>query len=97
MTRTGMNDKEVAEQLIIDIERYQAVPECQILVCFVYDPEGFIENPLALKRYCWRIQEVGKDTPKRVFFLLSVGNMNHLSCLRKIERPFKSRIRQQYP
>ena len=50
MTRTSMNDKEVAEQLIIDIERYQAVPECQILVCFVYDPEGFIENPLALKK-----------------------------------------------
>lgn len=50
MTRTGMNDKEVAEQLIVDIERYQAVPECQILLCFVYDPGGFIENPLALKK-----------------------------------------------
>lgn len=50
MTRTGMNDKVVAEQLIIDIERYQAVPECQILVCFVYDPGSFIENPSALKK-----------------------------------------------
>jgi hypothetical protein len=40
--------------------------------------------------------KVGKDTPKKVFFLFPVGNINHLSCLRKIERPFKNRIRQQY-
>src|SRR2546425_883692 len=49
------------------------------------------------KGYCWRIQKVGKDTTKKVTFLFSVGNVNHLCSLRKIERPFESRIRQQYP
>jgi len=28
--------------------------------------------------YWWRIQKVGKDTTKKVFFLFSVGNINHL-------------------
>jgi len=46
--------------------------------------------------YCWRIQEVGKDTTKKVFFLFLVGNINRLGCLGEIERPFESRIRQQY-
>jgi len=39
---------------------------------------------------------VGKDITKKVIFLSSVGNINQLGCLRKIERPFESRIRQQY-
>jgi hypothetical protein len=28
-----------------DIERYKAHPDCQALVCFVYDPAGLIPNP----------------------------------------------------
>ncbi len=44
-TRKGLNAKEVGDQLIIDIRRYQAHPDCQSLVCFVYDPEGRIGNP----------------------------------------------------
>ncbi len=43
-TRPGLNAKELGDQLIIDIRRYQAHPECQLLVCFVYDPEGRIAN-----------------------------------------------------
>jgi len=49
-----------------------------------------------MSRYCWRIQKVGKDTTKKIIFLFSVGNISHLGSLRKIERPFESRIRQQY-
>ncbi len=44
-TRKGLSVKEVGEQLIIDIEKYQAHPDCKILICFVYDPEGKIANP----------------------------------------------------
>ena len=44
-TRQGPADKEVGNQLIEDIERYQAHPDCEKLVCFVYDPEGRIGNP----------------------------------------------------
>jgi hypothetical protein len=38
----------------------------------------------------------GERYPKKGLFLFPVGNINHLWCLRKIERPFKNRIRQQY-
>lgn len=31
--------------MIIDIQKYRAHPNCQALVCFVYDPEGRIANP----------------------------------------------------
>jgi hypothetical protein len=49
MTRDKLRDKETGEQLIIDIKRYQAHPDCETLVCFVYDPGGFIKNPTALE------------------------------------------------
>jgi hypothetical protein len=44
-TRKGLNDKELGVQLITDIEKYQAHPDCKSLMCFVYDPEGRIGNP----------------------------------------------------
>jgi hypothetical protein len=49
MTRKGLSDKEVADQLILDIERYRSHPNCKTLVCFVYDPENRISNPSGLQ------------------------------------------------
>jgi hypothetical protein len=48
-TRKGLAAKEVGEQLIIDIARYQAHPDCKCLICFVYDPEGRIANPRGIE------------------------------------------------
>ena len=48
-TRKGLEDKQVGEQLIIDIEKYASHPDCQTLICFVYDPEGRIYNPRGLE------------------------------------------------
>jgi hypothetical protein len=45
MTRKGLAAKEIGEQLIIDVQRYQAHPDCKTLVCFVYDPVSWISNP----------------------------------------------------
>lgn len=50
MTRAGLKDKEVAEQLIIDIARYQAHQDCEHLICLVYDPAGWLNNPHGLKK-----------------------------------------------
>lgn len=47
-TRLGLADKELGDQLIIDVERYKAHPDCQRLICFVYDVEGRIGNPNGL-------------------------------------------------
>ena len=49
MTRDGLKDKEVGEQLIIDIAKYKAHPQCKTLYCFVFDPEGYIRNPRGLE------------------------------------------------
>lgn len=48
-TRKGLEDKQVGEQLIIDIARYELHPDCKVLICFVYDPEGRIGNPSGLE------------------------------------------------
>ena len=49
ITRKTLRDKHVGEQLIVDIKRYQTHPDCESLVCFVYDPENWIKNPVALE------------------------------------------------
>lgn len=50
MTRDGLKDKEVGEQLLIDITKYQTHPNCKTLYCFVYDPDGYIRNPRGLEK-----------------------------------------------
>lgn len=44
-TRKNLKDKEIWEQLIIDIANYQWHPDCKKLICFVYDPDWYIKNP----------------------------------------------------
>ena len=48
-TRNSLRAKEIGEQLIIDIQRYRSHPDCQTLICFVYDPEGRIANPRGIE------------------------------------------------
>lgn len=49
MTRDGLSDKDLGEQLIIDIARYGQHPDCKTLVCFVYDPLEHVANPVGLQ------------------------------------------------
>lgn len=49
MTRKGLADREIGEQLIVDIEKYQSHPQCRRLICFVYDPSGYIANPSGIE------------------------------------------------
>lgn len=49
MTRKTLGQKEVVTQLTEDAARYRAHPDCQTLVCFVFDPGGFCKNPVALE------------------------------------------------
>lgn len=48
-TRHGLADRDTGDQLIIDIARYASHPDCEKLVCFVYDPEGRMRNPRGLE------------------------------------------------
>lgn len=49
MTRKGLGAKELGNELIIDINRYKSHQDCKTLVCFVYDPEGYINNPSGIE------------------------------------------------
>lgn len=44
-TRNTLTDKELGDELIVDITRYKKHPDCKQLICFIYDPEGRIANP----------------------------------------------------
>ncbi|USD46747.1 DUF2321 domain-containing protein [Vibrio sp. SCSIO 43145] len=48
-TRQSLKGKHVGEQLIVDTERYKVHPDCKKLVCFVYDPDGWVANPRGLE------------------------------------------------
>jgi hypothetical protein len=44
-----LRDKQIGEQLLIDIGRYQSYQDCRRLICFVYDPMGYVKNPSGLE------------------------------------------------
>ncbi|WP_041689788.1 hypothetical protein [Enterobacter sp. 638] len=44
-TRKTLSAGKIGEELIIDMARYCAHPDCDTLVCFVYDPDGWVNNP----------------------------------------------------
>lgn len=49
-TRPNLADRQLGEQLAVDIIRYRSHPECRHLVCLIYDPDERIANPSALKK-----------------------------------------------
>lgn len=48
-TRQSMSTKQLGEQLIVDIAKYKKHPQCSRLICFVYDPEGRVNNPRGIE------------------------------------------------
>jgi len=50
MTRSGLSDGKLGDELILDIERYRKHPHCKALFCFVYDPNHRLENPIGLEK-----------------------------------------------
>lgn len=64
-TRDNLRAREIGDQLIVDITRYQVHPNCKTLFCFVYDPEGFISNPAGLERDLYR-----KENNLEIFIII---------------------------
>lgn len=48
-TREGMTDKSLGNELIIDKAHYKKHPDCDVLFCFVYDPDESLKNPEGLE------------------------------------------------
>jgi hypothetical protein len=57
MTRDGLKDKEVGDELLADIGRNRTHPSCKTLVCFVYDPDGLMRNPDGLEKDLTRVHD----------------------------------------
>lgn len=49
MTRDGLKQKDVVDELIIDTNRYSAMDGVDTLVCLIYDPNRYCSNPKALE------------------------------------------------
>jgi len=64
MTKKQLTDKLIGEQLIIDKDRYKAHPKCKKILCFVYDPNHYIKNPIGLET---DLEEVSNSFEFRVF------------------------------
>jgi len=50
MTRKGLGDREIGDELGKDILRYRTHPSARTLVCFVYDPDRRIKNPRGIEK-----------------------------------------------
>lgn len=55
--RKGLNAKTLGNELIDDIARYKAHPDCKTLFCFVYDPEAKIANPIGIENDLTKIHD----------------------------------------
>nr|GFC70330.1 hypothetical protein [Tanacetum cinerariifolium] len=75
-TRPTLKAKHIGEQLIVDSQRYRAHPDCGRLLCFVYDPEGWVANPAGLEndlnRRLWHIAGTGIAPALPTLNLISV-------------------------
>jgi hypothetical protein len=59
-TSKNTREKEIGEQLLVDIAKYKEYPNIRTLICFIYDPEKWIENPEGLKH------DLEKKSPKEL-------------------------------
>ncbi len=57
MTRDRLGARQVGEELIVDIERYRAHPDCAALLAIVYDPSRRIANRRTLEADLGRTRE----------------------------------------
>ena len=65
MTRDNLKDKEISNELLIDIAHYSQNPKCKKLYCFIYDPKFLINNPDIL------INDLKKDKNMEVEVIIS--------------------------
>ncbi len=48
-TREGLNARTLGDELLVDGARYRSHPQCEHLVCLVYDPDAIIVNPRGIE------------------------------------------------
>jgi hypothetical protein len=65
MTKQGHGNKEIGNELLVDVRRYKERNDCKILICFIYDRDSIIENRTGF------IRDLEKSTvdPKVLVFI----------------------------
>lgn len=66
MTNDHLKDKDIGSQLLIDIGRYRAHPDCRLLVVFVYDKSDYIMNKVGIIKDLEKM--TSPDLKVKVFF-----------------------------
>lgn len=49
-TRPSLRVRELRDQLIVDKDIYRTHPHCRTFIAFIYDPDGYIDNPIGFER-----------------------------------------------
>jgi hypothetical protein len=57
ITREGRAEKQIGDELLIDIGRYKSRPDVRALYCIVYDPDGHISNARGFESDLSRIHD----------------------------------------
>ena len=70
-TRSTLKSKQLGEQLIVDIAKYKTHPDCKTLICFVYDPEGYIINPKGIEN------DLNKESTKEMKVIVKIIPKGH--------------------
>jgi hypothetical protein len=50
LAEEGRANKKIKNELAEDKEHYRKIPDCQTLVCFVYNPESVLKNPSGFEK-----------------------------------------------
>ena len=66
MTRPGLRDRRLGEELLVDWGRYPAHPECRAIFALVYDPARHLDNVAALEH---DLSQPQGDPPTRVLVI----------------------------
>jgi len=59
MTRPTLKDREIGDELLQDIARYKQHPDCEGLICLIYDPSNLLTNPHGLQSDLERMSSDG--------------------------------------
>lgn len=50
MTRSGLTDRKVSQELLVDAGRYPKHPDCRAILAVIFDPDRRLKNPRGLER-----------------------------------------------
>ena len=79
-TNERLSDKEIGEQLILEVAYYKNHPNCSFLKCFVYDPENRVKNSAQSNANTQNLCNVAPTSIKKLRGLMDVNGKRNPIC-----------------